>query len=57
MKEAEAQHENGFWVEAQLGEATKRVLSKEEQGLGDSLAGNHKRKRELEIITEVEVML
>ena len=33
------------------------MLSKEEQGLGDSLAGNHKRKRELELIAEVEVML
>ena len=51
----EAQH--GFWVNALLGEAAKRVLSKEEQGLGDSLAGNHKRKRELELIAEVEVML
>jgi hypothetical protein len=51
----EAQH--GFWVNALLGEAARRVLSKEEQGLGDSLAGNHKRKRELELIAEVEVML
>ena len=39
--------QDGFWVEADLGEAATRVLSKEEQGLGDTLAGNHKRKREL----------
>ena len=49
--------QDGFWVEADLGEAATRVLSKEEQGLGDTLAGNHKRKRELEEIAEVEVML
>ena len=53
----DADAQAGFWVEADLGEAATRVLSKEEQGLGDTLAGNHKRKRELEVIAEVEVML
>ena len=47
----------GFGAGSRVGGTTSRLLSEVEQGLAETQACNHKRKRDRHLVVEVEYML